>query len=225
LVIGLLGLGTLGIVTGTRAQDGLTSLLAPIQLRDPTGLTSLLPLGDTFRFYSVTGGVETRDASTYRLTVSGLVDHPTSLTLADLQSMAQTDLVRDFQCVTGWRVPQVHWSGVRLSTLLEHAGVQPTGRALRLTSFDGTYTDSLTLEQARLPDVLVALKMLGSDVTHDHGGPVRLYVAPMYGYKSVKWLSGIEVTDAVVPGYWEHRGYDIDGFVGRSNGRSTDERT
>ena len=225
VVLGLLGLGTLGIVTGTRAQHAMASLLAPIQLRDPTGLTSLLPLGDTFRFYSVTGSVPTRSAATYRLTVSGLVEHPTSFTLADLRAMPQTELVRDFQCVTGWRVPQVHWSGVRLSAILDRAGVRTSGRALRLSSFDGTYTDSLTLDQARLPDVLVALKMLGSDVTHDHGGPVRLYVAPMYGYKSVKWLSRIEVTDEVIPGYWEHRGYDVDGFVGTSNGRGLDERT
>jgi DMSO/TMAO reductase YedYZ molybdopterin-dependent catalytic subunit len=225
VVLGLLGLGTLGIVTGTRAQSAVSSFLAPIQLRDPSGLTSLLPVGNTFRYYSVTGSVPTRDAASYRLDVRGLVDRPTSLTLGDLQGMPQTALVRDFQCVTGWRVPQVHWSGVRLSTILDHAGVQPEGKALRLTSFDGTYTDSLTLDQARLPDVIVALQMLGGDVTHDHGGPVRLYVAPMYGYKSVKWLSGIEVTAAVVPGYWEHRGYDVDGFVGTSNGRSVDEPT
>ncbi|MCW2868084.1 MAG: oxidoreductase [Marmoricola sp.] len=224
-MLGLLGAGTLGIVTGTRAQDALTSVLAPVQLRDPTGLTSLLPLGDTFRFYSVTRSAPTRDASTYRLAVGGLVDHPLSLTLADLRAMPRTRLRRDFQCVTGWRVPQVSWSGVRLSRILQEAGVQSSGRALRLTSFDGTYTESLTLDQARLPDVVVALTMLGDEVTHDHGGPVRLYVAPMYGYKSLKWLSGIEVTDAVVPGYWEHRGYDVDGFVGRSNGRETDERT
>ncbi len=225
LALGLLGVGTLGIVTGTRVQDAVTSFLAPIQLRDPTGLVSLLPVGNTFRFYSVTRGAPTRNATTYRLKVSGLVDHPMTFTLADLEAMPQTELVRDFQCVTGWRVPQVHWSGVRLSTILERAGVQPSGRALRLTSFDGTYTDSLTLGQARLPDVLVALQMLGDVVTHNHGGPVRLYVAPMYGYKSVKWLSGIEVTDEVVPGYWETRGYDVDGFVGRSNGRSNDEQT
>jgi DMSO/TMAO reductase YedYZ molybdopterin-dependent catalytic subunit len=225
VAIGLLGLGAVGIVTGTRAQNAVTSFLAPIQLRDPTGLTSLLPVGDTFRFYSVTGSVPAREAATYRLAVSGLVDHPTVLTMAELKAMPQTELVRDFQCVTGWRVPQVHWSGVRLSTILDQVGVQPRGRALRLTSFDGTYTDSLTLDQARLPDVLVALKMLGSDVTHDHGGPVRLYVAPMYGYKSVKWLSGIDVTDTVIPGYWERRGYDVDGFVGKSNGRRIDERT
>src|SRR3954451_20622141 len=67
VAIGLVGLGALGILTGTRAQDALTSVLAPVQLRDPTGLTTLLPLGDTFRFYSVTGGVPIRDAATYRL--------------------------------------------------------------------------------------------------------------------------------------------------------------
>ena len=89
-----------------------------------------------------------------------------------------------------------------------------------LTSFDGTYTDSLTLEQARLPDVLVALTMLGGSVTHDHGGPVRLYVAPMYGYKSCKWLSEITVVNRVEHGFWEQRGYDTDAWVGHSNGRS-----
>ena len=64
--------------------------------------------------------------------------------------------------------------------------------------------------------------MLDAPVTHDHGGPVRLFVASMYGYKSIKWLGGIELTDNVVPGYWENRGYDIDAFVGESNGRNDD---
>src|SRR4249919_339074 len=81
LVLGLVGLGALGIVTGTRAQSALVSVLAPIQLRDPTGLTSLLPVGDTFRFYSVTGGVQTKDAASYRLVVNGLVERPITLTL------------------------------------------------------------------------------------------------------------------------------------------------
>ena len=225
VVLGLLGLGALGVVTGTAAQNGVTKVLAPLELHDPTGILSLFPVGNTFRFYSVTSGAPTKDATTYRLAIGGLVDHPVTLTLADLQAMPQTHLVRDFQCVTGWRVPQVHWSGVRLSDLLDAAGVQADGNAIRFTSFDGTYTESLTLEQARLPDCLVALKMLGEDVTHNHGGPVRLYVAPMYGYKSLKWLSRIEVTPEVVEGYWEHRGYDVDGFVGSSNGRGDDDKT
>jgi DMSO/TMAO reductase YedYZ molybdopterin-dependent catalytic subunit len=121
--------------------------------------------------------------------------------------------------VTGWRVPSVPWSGVQLSRLLDLAGVRDGAQAVRFTSFDGAYSESLTLAQARRTDVLVALRMLGKPVTHDHGGPVRLYVAPMYGYKSAKWLSGIEVTADVEKGYWEKRGYDTDGWVGASNGR------
>jgi DMSO/TMAO reductase YedYZ molybdopterin-dependent catalytic subunit len=46
-----------------------------------------------------------------------------------------------------------------------------------------------------------------------------MYIAPMYGYKSTKWLASIEVVDKVVPGYWEVRGYDVDAWIGRSNGR------
>lgn len=224
IVLGLLGLGGLGVVFGSKVQNGLSKALGPIEEHDPTGLVGLLPLGDTFRFYSVTGSVPTRDATNYQLSVSGLVTNQATYTLDDLRAMPQIDLVRDFQCVTGWRVPEVHWRGVQLSHLLDLAGPTSEATAIRLTSFDGTYTDSLTLDQARLPDVIVALDMLGAPVTHNHGGPVRLYVAPMYGYKSVKWLSGIELTADVIPGYWEHRGYAIDGFVGKSNGRS-DEPT
>ena len=219
IALGLLGLGGAGIVVGARVQDALARVLGPIQQADPTGLTSLIPLGDTFRYYSVTGGAPRRDATSYQLTVTGHVAAARTFTLADLEALPQTVLVRDFQCVTGWRVPGVHWSGVQLAHLLELAGPTPAGAAVRLTSFDGTYSESLTLEQARASDVLVALQMLGKPVTHDHGGPVRLYVGSMYGYKSLKWLGGITLTAGVQPGYWERRGYTVDGWVGRSNGR------
>ena len=218
-VLGLLALGAAGVVGGRAVQESLARLLGPIESRDPTGLVSLIPLGDTFRFYSVTGSVPRRAAADYRLTLSGLVSRPSSYTIADLQAMPQTTLVRDFQCVTGWRVPQVHWSGVRLSDLLDAAAPSAEATAIRFHSFDGSYTESLTLDQARRQDVLVALQMLGKDITHNHGGPVRMYIAPMYGYKSIKWLSGIELTSKVEPGYWETRGYDVDGWIGASNGR------
>jgi DMSO/TMAO reductase YedYZ molybdopterin-dependent catalytic subunit len=224
--LGLFGLGALGIVTGTRAQTAVTSLLAPIQLRDPTGLTSLLPVGDTFRYYSVTGGVPTRDATSYRLAVSGLVDRPTTFTLADLQAMRQTHLVRDFQCVTGWRVEGVDWAGVRLRDVLVEAGVQPAATHVLFHSFDGSYSESLSLDQARRDDVLVAHTLQGDPLSRDHGGPVRLYVAPMYGYKSLKWLDRIELVNGLPDdeaGYWEQRGYDTDGWVGHSNGGHEDQ--
>jgi DMSO/TMAO reductase YedYZ molybdopterin-dependent catalytic subunit len=220
IVLGLAAIGAAGIVGGRAVQERLARLLAPIANADPTGLVSLLPLGNTFRYYSVTGSVPARNATTYRLDVSGLVDSPATYTLADLQRMPQTALTRDFQCVTGWRVPEVPWGGVRLSHLLDLAGPKPAATAIRFGSFDGTYNESLTLDQARRSDVLVALQMLGKAVTHDHGGPVRMYVAPMYGYKSTKWLTTIELTATVEPGYWERTGdYDVDGWIGESNGR------
>jgi DMSO/TMAO reductase YedYZ molybdopterin-dependent catalytic subunit len=120
--------------------------------------------------------------------------------------------------VTGWTVPDVHWTGVRLGYLLDQAGVTKGGTALHLRSFDGIYTESLTMDQARLSDVIVAYRMLGAPVSREHGGPVRLYVPPMYGYKSIKWLDKISVVDKVEPGYWENLGYAVDAWIGKSNG-------
>jgi DMSO/TMAO reductase YedYZ molybdopterin-dependent catalytic subunit len=218
VVLGMLGLGAVGVVAGNRVQEGLDAALAPLQRLDPTGLTGLLP-GNYFRIYTVTDGYPYESDTDYRLTVDGLVDHPTVYTMADLQAMPATRLVRTFQCVTGWRVADVHWQGVALSVLLDKAGVQAAGKDLRFESFDGVYTESLTLAEAYRPDVIVAYSMLGGPVTQEHGGPVRLYVAPMYGYKSIKWMSRIQVVDRVEPGYWETVGnYAVEGWIGDSNG-------
>lgn len=216
----MFGAGIAGILFGKEVQQGVSSLLRPITSRDPTGLTSALPGAGGFRIYAELGSPSRSDAA-YRLTVDGLVDNQATYTVADLRArLPQTRLIKDFQCVTGWRVEKVHWAGVKVSDLLAPAGVKQGATHLRFTSFDGGYTETLTLEQARRPDVIVAHEMLGKPVTQEHGGPVRLYVAPMYGYKSAKWLERIEVIAEPKPqGYWEQYGYDVDAWVGRSNGR------
>ncbi|MGW2475040.1 molybdopterin-dependent oxidoreductase [Streptomyces sp. NPDC001665] len=219
VVLAMLGLGAAGLVAAPVLQRTLESGLGAVAGKDPTGLTGLLPNGGGFRYYSVASSVPTRGAGDYRLKVDGLVERPATYTLDALRGMRQTRTVRDVQCVTGWRVPDTAFEGVRLSALLDAAGVRPGAKAVRFTCFDGAYSESLTLDQARRADVLVALRMDDKPVSHAHGGPVRLYVAPMYFYKSAKWLSGITVTDSVRPGYWEKLGYDVDAWVGRSNGR------
>ncbi len=218
MFLGLVGTGALGVLFGAKVSDWLASVAAPFEAKDGTGLASLLPFG-RFRFYTVTGDFPSRKPADYKLTVTGLVDRDLSLTYDELRAMPAVQLTKDFQCVTGWRVPGVHWTGVRVRDLLARAGVRNGARALRFTSFDGTYTESLTMPQAMRDDVIVAYEMEGHALSTDHGGPVRLYVAPMYGYKSCKWLDGIEVVDKVYPGYWELEGYDVDAWVGRSNGR------
>jgi DMSO/TMAO reductase YedYZ molybdopterin-dependent catalytic subunit len=222
-MLGLLGLGGLGILWGAKVQTGMESFLRPLTVNDRTGLSGFLPSSGRFRIYTVTGSLPSRSEADYRLTLGGAVDRPATFDLADLRSrLPQAALTRDFQCVTGWRVPDVPWEGVRLADLLEPAGVQPGATHVRFRSFDGVYTETLTLEQARRDDVLVAHRMEGRSVTREHGGPIRLYVAPMYGYKSLKWLDRIEVVrgldEPTDPGYWEGFGYDVDAWVGSSNG-------
>jgi DMSO/TMAO reductase YedYZ molybdopterin-dependent catalytic subunit len=205
--------GAAGIVFGARVQDVVGNALG-------SGLGGLLPGGDRFRFYTITNSFPYIPRSKYRLQVTGLVDRPLDLTLDDIESMPKTRLVKDFQCVTGWRVPDVHWEGVKLSDVLDAAGVQAGAAALAFDRNDALDTESLTLDQARRPDVIVAYRMLGAPVTTEHGGPVRLYVAPMYGYKSLKWLSAIRVVKEAAPGFWEQNGYSIDAWIGSSNGRN-----
>jgi len=215
----MLGLGAVGVAVGAPLQDRVSRTLAGLQSADPTGLSGLVPGAGGFRYYSVTSTRPAVHPDDYRLEVSGLVRTPTAFSFADLAALPQTTLVRDFQCVTGWRVPDVRWSGVLLRDVLAVVGPTARGSALRLTSLDGTYTESLTLEQATRDDVMVATRLDDAPISRDHGGPARLLVAPMYGYKSLKWLGGLEVVDRVIPGYWEELGYDVDAWVGRSNGR------
>ena len=217
--LGMVGLAAAGVAFGSKAQDWLEHALAPITARDGTGLSTFLPVG-RFRIYSVTGDLPGKNVADYRLKVGGHVSQPLTLSYADLQAMPPTDLNKDFQCVTGWRVHNVKWTGVRLGDLLNRAGLMPGAGGVEFQSFDGEYTESLTMEQALRPDVIVAYSMEGKTVSREHGGPVRLYVSPMYGYKSCKWLDGINVVAGQPePGYWEVRGYDVDGWVGKSNGR------
>lgn len=212
----MLGVGAVGVIFGRQAQQAVTTTVSATA----PGLGSVLPAAGGFRIYTVTGGYPAMDPADYRLDVTGNVATPLSLSMNDLASLPQTQMTKDFQCVTGWRVDDVPWSGVLLSDVLAAAGATLTSSALRFFSFDGEYTESLTMEQGLRDDVLVASSMYGKPITREHGGPVRLYVAPMYGYKSLKWMSGIEVVDDVIPGYWEVRGYDIDAWVGASNGRN-----
>lgn len=202
----MVALGAVGIAFGSAVQSRVGQALG-------SGLGAFLPGGEHFQIYSVSGTFPEVAPSTYRLTVSGLVKRPATFTFADLEAMPHVRYVKTFKCVTGWIVQGVHWEGVLLSDILDTVGVRHDAVALAFDSYDGLDTESLTLDQARLPDVIVATRMLGAPITTEHGGPVRLYVPPMFGYKSLKWLSRIRVVDAVEPGFWEQNGYPVNGWL------------
>jgi DMSO/TMAO reductase YedYZ molybdopterin-dependent catalytic subunit len=176
----------------------------------------LVPSG--WRIYTVAPTMPTFDPATWRLDVTGLVDAPATLTYDELRALPRTTEIRDFHCVTGWTVQNVRWTGVRLTDLF--ARVRPQAKALGVTfvSAEVPYVDALTIQQASLPDVLLAYEMNGKPLPREHGAPVRLVMPEMYGYKSVKWVQRIELAEVAGDGYWEQLGYDRDAWVGRSNG-------
>jgi DMSO/TMAO reductase YedYZ molybdopterin-dependent catalytic subunit len=180
-------------------------------------LANIFPVGG-WRIYTISGSMPIFDEKTWRLEVSGLVGKPRTFTYADLQALPRAHEVRDFHCVTGWTVRNARWSGVRLSYLLDLVEPHATAKAVRFTSLEEPYNDSLTLQQARLHDVLLALELDGKPLSRPHGSPARIVIPEMYGYKGVKWLTKIELLDHQPTGYWEGLGYDQNAWVGRSNG-------
>jgi DMSO/TMAO reductase YedYZ molybdopterin-dependent catalytic subunit len=208
--LGLLGAGALGLFFAKDFTGAVGRVL-------PNSVSAIIPTGG-WRIYTIADSMPNIDPAAYRLRVNGLVDKPVSFSLADLKAMPRSEQVSDFHCVTGWSVSKVRWAGVRLPDLLERAGARSEVAALRFVSAEQPYEDSLTLKQASLPDVMLAYEMDGGPISRPHGAPVRLVIPEMYGYKNVKWVDQIELRTATEPGFWEQHGYDVDAWVGRSNG-------
>ncbi|MBE1442218.1 molybdopterin-dependent oxidoreductase [Paenibacillus sp. OAS669] len=168
-----------------------------------------------FRIYTVTE-IPAFSSDHWSFTVAGLVEKPQSWSWEELLKLKRKVQVSDFHCVTGWSVYKVTWEGIPLSELLDMVNVKSTGRFVKMYSGDKVYTDCLSLEQARMEDVMVAVLMDGKPIPQKLGGPVRLIVPQMYAYKSVKWLQAIELIDKEHMGYWEVRGYDNDAWVSKN---------
>jgi len=213
--LGFIGVGLSSLAWGGAAMD----LLAQSTKLVPESVRSALPFGKGWRIYAVSPPHPRFDPDTWRLRIEGLVERPQSFTYAQLQALPQARQTSDFVCVTGWSVDDVRWAGVRFDDLLAAARPLPSATALKFISAEEPYEDGLTLEQLRQPDAMLALEMDGAPLERKHGAPARLVMPQMYGYKGVKWVSRIVVTDRVEDGYWQQRGYDRDAWIGGSNGR------
>jgi DMSO/TMAO reductase YedYZ molybdopterin-dependent catalytic subunit len=168
------------------------------------------------------------DPATFRLKVEGAVAQPLSLSLAELRDLPQVTRPITLECAGNGRVylPKVrgvqwqqgavgtaNWTGVPLSAILERAKVRPEAVDVVLEGADAgpvenapgnvPFARSLPLAKARRPEVLLALKMGGADLTPDHGFPVRAVVGGWYGMAAVKWLTRIIVTTETHTGYWQ----------------------
>ena len=143
----------------------------------------------------------------WSIKVDGLVDTPTTIDGAAWKALPRFDETVDFHCVEGWSVSGVKWGGVTPATILQQAQARPEGAYLVFHAYTGEYVDSLPIDLARDPQTVLADTMDGAPLPANHGGPLRLVVPKQLGYKSVKWVTRIQVTDKPVEGYWEQRGY------------------
>ena len=144
------------------------------------------------------------------LKVDGQVERPLTIDRATWSGLQRLNETRDFNCVTGWTVDNVRWGGVAPSVLLGQAGVKSGAEyvAFHALGHDGTeYLSSLPMDLVMAPDTVLADTLDGAPLPARHGGPLRLVVPRQLGYKNVKWVVRIEVTEQLLPGYWEQRGY------------------
>jgi DMSO/TMAO reductase YedYZ molybdopterin-dependent catalytic subunit len=208
--------GVSSLYWGKAAWDHVTGAISPVA----GAIAPILPTGG-WRIYTISGHMPVFDPSTWRLKIAGLVEQPVSLTYDQLRALPRAEQVSNFHCVTGWSVKNVHWAGVRMHDVLAAAKPQSSANALEFVSMEQPYVDYLTLQQASMHDVMLAYEMDGKPLPREHGAPVRLVIPEMYGYKNVKWLTGINLVPQIEQGYWEELGYDQDAWVGRSNGYGT----
>jgi len=153
------------------------------------------------------------NASTYSLTITGLVNKTLEYTYDEVISKFQKyTKVVTLRCIEGWSV-KILWEGFLVSDLLQEAGVNSSAQVVIFRAYDG-YSTSLPLDYIVSKDILIAYKMNGVVLPPERGFPFELVAESKYGYKWIKWITEIEPSDNVnYTGYWESRGFSNDADI------------
>jgi DMSO/TMAO reductase YedYZ molybdopterin-dependent catalytic subunit len=142
----------------------------------------------------------------WTFTVDGLVDEPTTWSWDELQALPHSTYEGDIHCVTTWSKFDMTFTGVSVDVLLAAARPQGTATHVLARSHTG-YTTNLPLADVTDGKAWVVWEADGAPLKPEHGGPARLLVPHLYFWKSAKWVSGLELLDHDVRGFWEQNGY------------------
>jgi DMSO/TMAO reductase YedYZ molybdopterin-dependent catalytic subunit len=156
------------------------------------------------------------DTETYELEITGLVANPTSYKYDEVVDDNENfkKVVR-LNCVEGWAV-NLLWEGVLVRDVLEEAAPLPEANTIIFHAYDG-YTTSFPLEYVEMYDILMAYKMNEVTLPPERGYPFQLVAESKWGYKWIKWITKIELSDDEdYRGYWESRGYSDSGDLDKS---------
>lgn len=180
------------------------------EIREYNGI-SLSSIND-FRENSILGP-QYVDQDTYELQITGLVENPTTYSYDDVVGSFETHAkVRTLNCVEGWSVT-ILWEGILVRDLIDEAGPMDSASVVIFHAYDG-YSTSFPIEYVTRRDIMMAHRMNDVTLPPERGFPFELVAEDKWGYKWIKWITGIELSDDDnYMGFWESRGYSNDGSL------------
>lgn len=150
------------------------------------------------------------DLATWRFTIFGLVDQEVVLDWQQFNDLPKVVIDAAFHCVTQWSRLENTWEGVAFSELMRLASPKSEAKYVMAHCY-GDHTTNIALDVLLDGDVLFASRHDGHPLEPGHGGPLRLIVPKRYAWKSAKWINGIEFMAEDSPGFYELRGYHMQG--------------
>jgi DMSO/TMAO reductase YedYZ molybdopterin-dependent catalytic subunit len=189
--------------TGPRPKGFEDPNLAPLLASEVT---------PTYLFYRIDINpiVPQVDSKSWNLTIKGLVEKPLIINYDQIKSMPSVEEYVTLECISnkigGDLISTALWKGVRLSQLLEKAGIKPNVKYVVFRCADG-YDVGIPIEKSQMEGTILAYDMNYAPLTPKHGFPVRAIVPGLYGMMNPKWLTEIELVDSVYKGYWQRLGW------------------
>jgi DMSO/TMAO reductase YedYZ molybdopterin-dependent catalytic subunit len=184
-----------------------TKKLPYVEVREYQGekLSSI----DDFRENSIKGP-QYINISTYQLEVSGLVNNPKNYTYDEVINHQNYEKVVTLNCVEGWST-KILWKGVLVKDLLEEVQPMENAKVVIFHAYDG-YTTSHPLDYLTEKNIMMAYEMNDVQIPPERGFPFHLVAESKWGYKWIKWITKIELSDDEnYKGFWESRGYSNEG--------------
>ena len=194
-------------------EDGVLNKLGRLRRKKQDQQGPDVPPGQfvTEKFPVLTfGATPSIDLSTWSFRVFGLVAAEVTLDWQEFTALTEVAVEAPFHCVTQWSRLTNRWEGVAFTELIKLVKPGPEARHVMAHCYGG-YTTNLPLEVLMDDDVLFANRHDGAPLEPEHGGPLRLVVPKRYGWKSAKWVNGLELMAGDAAGFWEARGYHMSG--------------
>jgi len=158
------------------------------------------------------GGMPTIDPCVYTLSVGGLLEKESRFSWDEILAMPKSFVNCRLTSVSGWSV-RADWEGIRWNDFLKQISVRPEANHVRFSTVGGGYITVVSCKDLENPRILLAYGVNGEPIEPEYGGPLRMIIPNLWGYKSCKWLGQIDFIDQMEGGYWEDRGYTRSGII------------